>query len=177
MTLRHVVTLLAVSSVVVLAVLLLPDTGIAGDQLALFGFLAAPFKLIGKGAAAVGKVAFKGAKAGVKFVARTAPVIASSLTGLPLAGAPGGAPPDFVPAGGIVQQSQDFPVSDRFNLANTFEAFLLQARGEAQKLVERATEGVTVKPKLSGPLPVVLGIAGTVGVIGLLAGAVALGRR
>lgn len=161
----RVLALLAVA-LVVAATCIVPD--LAGEQLALFGFLAAPFKLIGKVGAAVVSVA----KKVPRFVARTAPVIASSFLGVNIGGLGGAAPqPDFATPG-IVPITQDFPVSSRFNLASTFEAILSQFRNEAEKLVER----VTVKPRISGPLPVFLGIAGTVGVIGLLAGAVALAR-
>lgn len=168
MTWRNAGVLLAVSLAVVLAVFILPDMATAGGQLALFGFLAAPFKLVGKGIKAVAKVVSKAPK----FIARTAPVIASTFLGLPQLGGPGGAPAPDLASPGIVANTQNFPVSDRFSLAATFEQILLNFKGEAEKLVS----GVTVKPKLSGPLPILLGVAGTVGVLGILAGAIALAR-
>ena len=189
MTSRACAALLVVSLVVVLSALLLPDAFTISDMsVAAFGFLAAPFKLVGKVGAAVVKVA----KKAPRFVARNATTIASTfipgasaaIAGLEQLTGRGRAPPDlafapFDPSIGtasIVERTQDFPVSSRFNLAATFEGALRELRGEAQKLVTRASETVTVKPRLSGPLPVALGIAGTVGVLGLIAGAVALAR-
>ncbi len=182
MTWRNAGTLLAVSLVVVLTVFILPDAVTAGEQLALFGFISAPFKLLGKGVKAVAKVAGKG----VKFVARNAPVIAATLVGGPVgfAGSQlllgGGGGDDFrgdLASPGFVTSTATAPASSRFSLAKTFEQFLQVARGEAQKLVDRASSQVTVKPRLSGAAPVILAIAGTVGVVGLIAGSIALARK
>lgn len=153
------------------------DPAAADWDVALFGFLAAPFKLIGKGAKAVAKGVAKGVSAGAKFAARTVPSIASEFLGVPLGG--GRAPPfahnALAPTGpGFASQpSQDFPVSDRFSLTRTLENALNTLRGEAEKVAGR----VNVSPKLSGPLPVLLGVAATIGVIGLVVGAVALGKK